>query len=90
MLGELPLTGGWCAVNGRLSYAPQEPWLLPASVRRNIVFDSAFDAARYERVLKACALVADLRQLPAGDATLVGEKGCSLSGGQKARIALAR
>ena len=55
-----------------------------------MLFGSQFDAKRYETTIKACQLMRDLEILPAGDATEIGEKGINLSGGQKARISLAR
>ena len=54
-------------------------------MRENITFGAAWDAPRYERVLAACALEDDLKGLPAGDASELGERGLNLSGGQKAR-----
>nr|KAF6362437.1 ATP binding cassette subfamily C member 10 [Pipistrellus kuhlii] len=70
--------------------ASQEPWVQFATIRDNILFGKAFDAQLYQEVLEACALNDDLSILPAGDLTEVGEKGVTLSGGQRARIALAR
>ncbi|BGP12105.1 Transporter of the ATP-binding cassette (ABC) [Rhodosporidiobolus nylandii] len=72
------------------AYAAQSPWLLSATIRENILFGSLFNAKRYQATLEACALVQDLKQFELGDETEVGEKGTVLSGGQKARIALAR
>ena len=70
---------------------PQQPWIISGSVRSNILLGApAADEEEYRRVLSACALDHDLEQWPAGDATLVGERGVALSGGQRARIALAR
>ncbi|XP_073894075.1 ATP-binding cassette sub-family C member 10 isoform X19 [Macaca fascicularis] len=70
--------------------ATQEPWIQFATIRDNILFGKTFDAQLYKEVLEACALNDDLSILPAGDQTEVGEKGMTLSGGQRARIALAR
>ncbi|KAI5303120.1 hypothetical protein KEM56_007887 [Ascosphaera pollenicola] len=73
-----------------VAYCAQEAWLVNATIRDNILFASEWDEARYNAVLKACALERDLQILDMGDQTLVGEKGISLSGGQKQRISLAR
>ncbi|KAK2918532.1 ATP-binding cassette sub-family C member 10 [Channa argus] len=68
----------------------QEPWIQHASVRDNILFGKDYDPSFYQAVLEACALSDDLSILPNGDKTEVGENGVTLSGGQKARLALAR
>ncbi|XP_017863871.1 PREDICTED: probable multidrug resistance-associated protein lethal(2)03659 [Drosophila arizonae] len=90
VLGELPPESGSVKVNGTLSYASQEPWLFTGTVRQNILFGLAMDKSRYRQVVKKCALERDFELLPYGDKTIVGERGASLSGGQKARISLAR
>ncbi|XP_045049070.2 ATP-binding cassette sub-family C member 10 isoform X2 [Desmodus rotundus] len=79
----------WGLSNG-FGLATQEPWIQFATIRDNILFGKTFDARLYKEVLEACALNDDLSILPAGDQTEVGEKGVTLSGGQRARIALAR
>ncbi|KAK7815528.1 hypothetical protein U0070_005640 [Myodes glareolus] len=91
--GELHRLCGWVAVSGLskgFGLATQEPWIQCATIRDNILFGKTFDARLYTEVLEACALNDDLSILPAGDQTEVGEKGVTLSGGQRARIALAR
>ncbi|XP_075979217.1 putative multidrug resistance-associated protein lethal(2)03659 [Anticarsia gemmatalis] len=91
ILGELKPKQGKITLGGSIiSYASQEPWLFVATVRENILFGLPFDRVRYKRVVKACALIRDFELLPHGDSTLVGERGVSLSGGQRARISLAR
>lgn len=90
ILGEISLTQGQVKVNGDVSYASQEAWVFGATVRQNILFGQPYDRQRYQKVIKACALVRDFKQFPQGDQTIVGERGSSLSGGQKARINLAR
>ncbi|KAK4879108.1 hypothetical protein RN001_007254 [Aquatica leii] len=90
ILRELPLTAGDLRVNGTFSYASQEPWIFSASIRQNILFDNEIDEERYNKVIKCCALERDLKLFPYGDKTTVSERGDSLSGGQKARINLAR
>ncbi|VVC94182.1 unnamed protein product [Leptidea sinapis] len=91
ILGELKPTQGTVYLGGaRVSYASQEPWLFVATVRQNILFGLPYDRVRYRKVVTACALLRDFEQLPAGDSTMVGERGISLSGGQRARIGLAR
>ncbi|XP_059049022.1 ATP-binding cassette subfamily C member 4-like [Achroia grisella] len=91
ILGELMPSKGSLSLGGaRISYASQEPWLFVDTVRQNILFGLPYDSARYKKVVTACALLRDFEQLPSGDGTLVGERGASLSGGQRARIGLAR
>ncbi|XP_076254946.1 putative multidrug resistance-associated protein lethal(2)03659 isoform X2 [Rhynchophorus ferrugineus] len=90
ILRELPPIKGTVVINGIISYASQEPWLFLGSIRQNILFGQDFDQTRYEKVIKACALERDFVILPFGDETIVGDRGVSLSGGQRARINLAR
>jgi len=78
------------ASGSSLSYAAQTPFILSTSVRENILFGSEYDADRYEKVLDACCLRQDLAQWLAGDLTEIGERGVTCSGGQKARISVAR
>ncbi|SPC62659.1 probable YBT1 - Vacuolar, ABC protein transporting bile acids [Ustilago sp. UG-2017b] len=81
-----PVTG----LSESVAYCSQSPWLLGTTLKENVLFGSPYDERRYRAVIKACALEPDLKILEYGDETEVGEKGTSLSGGQKARIALAR
>ncbi|XP_075590754.1 ATP-binding cassette sub-family C member 4 isoform X2 [Dermatophagoides farinae] len=90
ILRELPLESGKIELEGSLSYASQDPWSFNETVRNNILFGMPYDQKHYDQVIKVCALERDLTLMPFGDRTLVGEKGVSLSGGQKARINLAR
>jgi ATP-binding cassette subfamily C (CFTR/MRP) protein 1 len=73
-----------------VSYCAQSPWVINDTLRGNILFGRPYDKDRYGEVVAACALLDDLAVLPAGDKTEIGERGINLSGGQKARIALAR
>lgn len=73
-----------------IGYASQTPWLFTGTARDNIILGEPFDAVRYARVVKACALEEDFKILSYGDKTIVGERGVNLSGGQKQRISLAR
>jgi ATP-binding cassette subfamily C (CFTR/MRP) protein 4 len=90
VLKELPISSGSILVEGSISYASQEPWLFTGSVRQNILFGQPMDRNRYRQVVRVCALEQDFQLLPYGDRTIVGERGATLSGGQRARINLAR
>lgn len=61
-------------------------WIFAGTVRQNILFGEEYDDDRYRAVVKCCALLQDFEQLESGDRTVIGERGASLSGGQKARI----
>jgi len=50
-------------------------------VRSNILFGSPYNERTYDSVLEACQLEADIKLLPAGDRTVIGERGVTLSGG---------
>ncbi|KAJ7742653.1 hypothetical protein DFH07DRAFT_835946 [Mycena maculata] len=80
---NLPRAGG-------VAYAAQESWVLNETIRDNILFGAEYDEERYKKVLYQCALERDLELFEAGDKSEVGEKGLTLSGGQKARCTLAR
>ncbi|KAA1102965.1 hypothetical protein PGT21_001583 [Puccinia graminis f. sp. tritici] len=90
ILGEMYKLSGTVELRGKVAYAAQTPWLLSATLKENILFGAEYDKELYESVIEACALVDDLAMLKDGDETQVGEKGIALSGGQKARISLAR
>ncbi|KAG5468153.1 hypothetical protein LSCM1_02127 [Leishmania martiniquensis] len=83
-------------IGGRVAYCAEVPWLRQGTLRENIrlvsddVPESAKEREWYERVLEACALKNDIKALAKGDRSVVGEGGSKLSGGQRARVALAR
>ncbi|KAH9071751.1 hypothetical protein Ae201684P_015526 [Aphanomyces euteiches] len=80
----------WFYVGGSLAYCPQQPWIQNMTIRDNICFGLPYDRKKYRKVIEACHLEVDLESFPAGDQTEIGQKGLNLSGGQKARISLAR
>ncbi|KAJ8245272.1 hypothetical protein GJAV_G00268970 [Gymnothorax javanicus] len=90
ILGELVPSQGKVRHSGRVSFSPQTPWIMPGSIRDNILFGLTYDEYRYTSVIKACQLEEDLALLPAKDKTLLKEGGGTLSSGQRARIGLAR
>ncbi|XP_022432637.1 multidrug resistance-associated protein 4 isoform X2 [Delphinapterus leucas] len=90
VLGELPPSQGLVSVHGRIAYVSQQPWVFSGTLRSNILFGKKYEKERYEKVIKACALKKDLQLLEDGDLTVIGDRGTTLSGGQKARVNLAR
>ncbi|KAK3232744.1 hypothetical protein CYMTET_56920 [Cymbomonas tetramitiformis] len=89
LLGETGASGA-ASLPCNVAYCAQEVWLMNATVRQNILFGRPFEERWYKDVLDACCLWADLECLVERDGTVIGERGVTLSGGQKARVALAR
>lgn len=77
-------------VNGTISLIEQKPWIQNKSIRENILFGKPLIPERYNKVIEVSQLGRDLEILEGGDMTEIGEKGVNLSGGQKARISIAR
>ena len=88
--GEVSDISGIVTCPGTLVYVPQLPWVFSGTLRENILFGEPYDELKYFRVIKACALTMDIEQFPDWDETVVGEHGEVLSGGQRARVGLAR
>ncbi|KAJ3262529.1 Multidrug resistance-associated protein 4 [Boothiomyces macroporosus] len=91
ILGDMNFTGGrvFNGVN-RIAYVSQTPWILSGTVRDNILFGQPYDEKRFQNVVKVCSLERDFTLFENGADTIIGERGVTLSGGQKARVALAR
>ncbi|KAL1838103.1 hypothetical protein VTJ49DRAFT_3034 [Mycothermus thermophilus] len=91
VLGEMDQRGGEREVPREMvGYCAQTPWLESMSIRDNILFSAPYDRARFRKVIEACCLRDDLDKFKWKDMTLIGENGVGLSGGQRARVALAR
>ncbi|KAK3822282.1 MAG: P-loop containing nucleoside triphosphate hydrolase protein [Linnemannia elongata] len=90
MIGTMTQSSGQTVRGSAISYASQTPWIQNATIRDNILFDQPFDEKLYWRVVRVCCLIQDLDSFPARDLTEIGERGVNLSGGQKARLSLAR
>ena len=90
LVGEMRRVEGSIKLGGSVGFCPQTAWIQNATVRNNILFGKPFDQAKYDLVIRNCALEADFEMLPNGDQTEIGERGITVSGGQKARINIAR
>ncbi|XP_076024056.1 ATP-binding cassette sub-family C member 3 isoform X2 [Genypterus blacodes] len=90
LLGEMEKLEGDVSIRGSVAYVPQQAWIQNATLRDNILFGNPYNEQKYGCVLEACALTPDLKVLPGGDMTEIGEKGINLSGGQRQRVSLAR
>ena len=88
--GEMPKTSGTFRYKGSISYVEQEPTIFAGTFRENVTFGRPYEPEFYRKVVKACSLDNDLKLFPNGDQSEIGERGNNLSGGQKARLALAR
>ena len=90
ILGEMEMISGNVKTNGTISFVSQQAWIQNLSLKDNILFSQPYQKQRYQNIVRACALEADLNILSNGDQTEIGENGINLSGGQKQRVALAR
>jgi ABC-type multidrug transport system fused ATPase/permease subunit len=90
LAGEMRKIDGDTVISGSKAYCPQSAWIQNATVQDNIIFGRELDEERFQRVIDACSLRPDLEILPRGRYAQIGERGINLSGGQKARISLAR
>jgi ATP-binding cassette, subfamily C (CFTR/MRP), member 1 len=90
ILGQMNRVRGTQTLNCKVAYAGQEHWIQNLTLRDNVLFDEPFDEDRYAECLDASQLSTDLVNLPNADFTEIGERGINLSGGQKARVNLAR
>ncbi|XP_063923495.1 ATP-binding cassette sub-family C member 4-like [Zophobas morio] len=90
ILREFEVSEGNLLAEGKLSYASQEPWLFPATIKQNILFGNNYNHEHYQEVLRVCDLHYDLDLLENGDSTIVVDGGVNLSKGQRSRINLAR
>ncbi|GJP82054.1 hypothetical protein CLOP_g12179, partial [Closterium sp. NIES-67] len=91
ILGDAELLGGRLECSaGRIAYAAQKPFIMAGSLKDNIIFGRPFQQHLYDQVVEACALRRDIASWPRGDLTEFGERGVNLSGGQRARVGLAR
>lgn len=90
LLNEIPRYNGSISLYGSVAFIEQVPFIFSGSIRDNITFGLIHNEKKYNNVLNACALNEDFNFFPDGDLTEIGEKGVTLSGGQKIRICLAR
>ncbi|KAF9912121.1 hypothetical protein BX616_010415, partial [Lobosporangium transversale] len=90
LCGDLEHVAGEIRVRGSIALVPQQAWIMNDTLRANILFGAAYDPVYYQKTIEACCLQQDFEMLLGGDMTEIGERGINLSGGQKARISLAR
>ncbi|KAI1765555.1 ATP-binding cassette transporter protein YOR1-like protein [Hypoxylon sp. FL1150] len=90
LAGDMRKTSGEVVLGASRAFCPQYAWIQNTSVRNNILFGKDMDRDWYKEVVRACALQQDLDMLPNGDATEIGERGITISGGQKQRLNIAR
>ncbi|EAS02536.2 ABC transporter C family protein (macronuclear) [Tetrahymena thermophila SB210] len=90
ILQEVPYYKGQIQCKGQLAYVEQEPYIFSSTVKENILFGREYDDDLYKKIIRACCLEQDLKIFQKGDQTVIGERGMDISGGQKARISLAR
>ncbi|EMC91328.1 hypothetical protein BAUCODRAFT_39495 [Baudoinia panamericana UAMH 10762] len=90
LAGDMRKTDGSMTLGASRAFCPQYAWIQNATVKQNIIFGQEFNKQWYNDVIDACALRPDLEMLPSGDLTEIGERGITVSGGQKQRLNIAR
>ena len=90
IINDVGIDQGSIKTEGKIIIVPQVPWVFSGTIRDNILFGQPLETKKYETILDACALKMDFKMFPKGDLTQIGERGISLSGGQQARVILAR
>ncbi|KAM3460247.1 hypothetical protein NHJ6243_006065 [Beauveria neobassiana] len=90
LLGETHKKSGSVVRQKDAAYSSQTPWLQAGTIQENILFYNAYDEKRYRKVVNACCLAVDFEEMEHGDQTVIGSGTVALSGGQQARVALAR
>lgn len=90
IVGELQTPQGRIFSSAKTAYVPQIPWLFSGTIRENIIFGETYDHPKFSKIIEACALKEDLERFPSEDLSFVGERGITLSGGQRTRVGLAR
>ena len=90
ILGELPISSGTISCIGKIALVSQTPWVYSGTLRENIVFGNKFDVQKYSKVIEVCDLEKDIASFTKRDQTEIGQRGVILSGGQRARVSLAR
>lgn len=90
LLGEFFIADGEMIINGKISYASEVPWIISGSVKENILMGKPYNKEKYLEIINSCGLNHDLENFLHKDETLIGERGVTLSGGQKSRVNLAR
>ena len=87
---KIYLKGPKPIINGEISYCPQTPWITTDTIKNNILFYNKYNPDRYKKIISLCQLENDFKKFVDDDDTLINSSSANLSGGQKARIALAR
>ena len=90
ILGEIPISSGQMSCTGKMAYVSQTPWVYSGTVRENVVFGMPFVEEKFNKIIEVCDLGKDLSRFPKRDLTEIGQRGVILSGGQRARVSLAR
>ena len=90
ILGEIPMSSGKMSCIGKMAFVSQTPWVYSGTVRDNIVFGKEFNEPKYQKVIEVCDLEKDIASFTKHDLTEIGQRGVILSGGQRARVSLAR
>ena len=78
------------SVRDKIGFVSQEPFLFYGSIKDNVIYNQSANDDELQTALELAGAWEFIQELEEGLETMVGDRGAKLSGGQRARVSLAR
>ena len=78
------------SIREKIGFVSQEPFLFYGSIKANVIYNQEASDEQLNQALELAGASDFIKELEAGIDTMVGDRGAKLSGGQRARVSLAR